>query len=402
VSWTAPDIPPERKPETRAAISKNPSAWVDAMQGDGAYPIKALITSNNPLMHWPDQNKVRAAVEELDLMVHLELFKNTTSRYADYVLPMASGIEKGGTTRFAEDRRIVWNDKLIDPPGEARSDHWFWIELGKRFGFDDLLKEDYKEPRKLWDELMVASTPELKGATTEYLTSLPNRTVRVPRFTGEAGEVDPVYVTEAQAQKPKLRYPTPSGKLEFWTEALEAKFGAAGLSALPEFYSEAEQLIDMPHIEYDEATRVSPFFDKDTLVRSGKIVDEAVTRDPQFDTELVTGRPPAPHFHSWTHYFWQAQEMWPELYCQIHPDKAKSLTIEDGDSVVIKTASGEIRARAWLHRGIRPTSVFIPIGWDEQQPYHPAASVNHLTSARLDPVSQQANLKSNLCRVSKA
>jgi anaerobic selenocysteine-containing dehydrogenase/Fe-S-cluster-containing hydrogenase component 2 len=402
VSWTPPDIPAERKPEIRAAISKNPSAWIDAMQGDGPYPIKALITSNNPLMHWPDQNKVREAVEKLDLMVHLELFKNTTSRYADYVLPMASGIEKGGTTRFAEDRRIVWNDKLIDPPGEARSDHWFWIELGKRFGFDDLLKEDYKEPRQLWDELMVASTPELAGATTEYLTSLPNRTVRVPRFDGEAGEVDPIYVTEAQAQKPELRYPTASGKLEFWTEALEAKFEAAGLSALPEFYSEAEQLIDMPHIEYAETAKKSSFFDKETLVRSGKIINETLTRDPQFDTELVTGRPPAPHFHSWTHYFWQAQEMWPELYCQIHPDKAKSLTIKDGDSVIIKTASGEIRARAWLHRGIRPTSVFIPIGWDEQQPYHPASSVNHLTSARLDPVSQQANLKSNLCRVRKA
>jgi anaerobic selenocysteine-containing dehydrogenase/Fe-S-cluster-containing hydrogenase component 2 len=402
VTWTPPDIPDERRPETRAAISKNPCAWIDAMQDDGPYPIKALITSNNPLMHWPDQNRVREAVEELDLMVHLELFKNTTSLYADYVLPMASGIEKGGTTRFAEDRRIVWNDKLIDPPGEARSDHWFWIELGKRFGFDDLLKEDYKQPRRLWDELMVASTPELAGATTEYLTSLPNRTVRVPRFDGEVGEVDPIYVTEAQAQKPELRYPTASGKLEFWTEALEAKFRAAGFSALPEFYSEAEQLIDMPHIEYHETTRVSPFFDNDTLVRAANIVDGPVSRDPQFDTELVTGRPPAPHFHSWTHYFWQAQEMWPELYCQIHPDKAKSLTIEDGDRVVIKTGSGEIRARAWLHRGIRPTSVFIPIGWDEQQPYHPAASVNHLTSARLDPISQQANLKSNLCRVSKA
>jgi anaerobic selenocysteine-containing dehydrogenase len=402
VTWVSPSIPEQRKPATRAAISKNPSAWIDAMKDGDPYPIKALITSNNPLMHWPNQNKVREAVKTLDLMVHLELFKNTTSRYADYVLPMASGIEKGGTTRFAEDRRIVWNDKLIDPPGEAKSDHWFWIELGKKFGFDDLLKEDYKQPRKLWDELFAASTPELKHATTKRLTSLPNRTVRVPHFDGEAGEIDPVYVTEAQTQKPELHYPTASGKLEFWTEELEAQFKAMGLSALPEFYSEAEQLIDMPHIDYDETARVSSFFDDETLVHGGKIVDEAITRQAEFDTELVTGRPPAPHFHSWTHYFWQAQEMWPELYCQIHPDKAKSLTIKDGDRVLIKTGNGEIKARAWLHRGIRPSSVFIPIGWDEQQPYHPAASVNHLTSARLDPISQQANLKSNLCRVSKA
>jgi anaerobic selenocysteine-containing dehydrogenase/MinD superfamily P-loop ATPase len=402
VSWVRPSIPGQRRPEIRAAISKNPSAWIDAMKTGAPYPIKALITSNNPLMHWPNLDKAREAVQSLDLMVHLELFKNTTSRYADYVLPMASGIEKGGTTRFAEDRRIVWNDKLIDPPGEARSDHWFWIELGKKFGFDDLLKEDYKQPRKIWDELFEASTPELQGVTTERLTSLPNRTVRVPRFDGEADEIDPVYVTEAQSRKAELRYPTASGKLEFWTGELEARFQALGLSALPEFYSEAEQLVDMPHIVYEETEQLSPLFDEETLVRGGKIVDQALTRQSEFDTELVTGRPPAPHFHAWTHYFWQAQEMWPELYCQIHPDKAKSLAIDDGDRVIVKTGNGKIRARAWLHRGIRPTSVFIPIGWDEQQPYHPAAGVNHLTDGRLDPISQQANLKSNLCRVSKA
>jgi len=50
----------------------------------------------------------------------------------------------------------------------------------------------------------------------------------------------------------------------------------------------------------------------------------------------------------------------------------------------------------------RPDCVFVPIGWDEQQPYHPGAGVNHLTGTRLDPVSRQANLKTHLCRVEKA
>ena len=120
-----------------------------------------------------------------------------------------------------------------------------------------------------------------------------------------------------------------------------------------------------------------------------------------FDTELVTGRPVAPHFHSWTHYFWQAQEMWPELFCQIHPNKAHKLGIKDGDQVTVTTEYGELTARAWLHSGIRKSAVFVPIGWDEQQPFHPAKSVNHLTRVSLDPVSQQANLKVHLCRVER-
>jgi anaerobic selenocysteine-containing dehydrogenase/Fe-S-cluster-containing hydrogenase component 2 len=404
MNWNPPLIPSGRKADTRAAVGKNPSSWMEAMLDGNPYPIKALITSNNPLAQWPNQNRARKAVQALDLVVHLELFKNATSRFADYVLPMASGIEKGGTTRFAEDRRIVWNDKFIDPPGEAKSDHWFWIELGKKFGFDDVLKDDYKDPRKLWDEVLVAATPDLAAATTERLTSLPNRTVRLPYFDGGPGEIDPVYVTELMRSKPDadLGYPTPSGKLEFWTPEQERKFAAMGLSALPEFYTEAEQLVTLPHIRYDTIARPSSFFSEETLVYPGRIVNEQITRDAAFDTELVTGRPPAPHFHSWTHYFWQAQEMWPELYCQIHPRKAATLGVKDGDDVFVETVNGRITVRAWIHRGIRPNCVFIPIGWDEQQPYHPSSSVNHLTSIRLDPISQQANLKTHLCRVGKA
>ena len=73
------------------------------------------------------------------------LFENEANQYADYVLPVASGVEKGGISRASEERRIVWNDKLIEPPGEARSDGWIWIELGKRLGFGDVLKEEYKD-----------------------------------------------------------------------------------------------------------------------------------------------------------------------------------------------------------------------------------------------------------------
>ena len=408
LDWQPPAIPAGRKPACKPAISKNPMAWLDAMHTGSPYPIRALITGNNPLAQWPDQKIVREAFESLDLVVHLELFKNATSCYADYVLPMASGIEKGGTTRFAADRRIVWNDRLIDPPGEAKSDHWFWIELGKRFGFDDILKPEYNDPRVLWDQVLVPVTPDLAGATTAHMTALPNRTVRLPLRQDQTERLDPLYITQRAKRYPEERaaYPTPSGKLEFYSEAIEAKFAPLGLSALPEFYSEQQQLIDLPHLSASDETIVSPFFSDDVLVHPARIeyADDPEDEDPsahEFDTELVTGRPPAPHFHSWTHYFWQAQEMWPELYCQIHPDKAQNHGIQDGDDIVIETGNGQIKARAWLHRGIRPTSIFVPIGWDEQQPYHPSYGVNHLTGMALDPVSQQANLKTHLCRIRK-
>jgi len=402
ISWVNPPLPAHRVPEQRPAIAKNPAGWVPAMLGDASYPIRALITGNNPLAQWPNKRKTEIAFEQLDLLVHMELYQNSTSAYADYVLPMATGIEKGGTSRFAEDRRVLWNDPLIAPPGQAKSDHWFWIELGKRFGFDDVIKDEYKDPALFWDQVLSPATPTVRGLTTDYIKSQPACSARVPLPTAGTPDNETLYQagTTAFGEPEGKRFPTASGTLEFYTESLNDQFAELGLSALPQFYAEPNQLIDLPKLAMAQEPVVSPFLG-DTLTTPVTIVesDTNPTLRERFDTHLVTGRPPAPHFHSWTHYFWQAQEMWPQLYCQLHPSKAQSIGIADGDKVMVETVLGRITARAWIHRGIRADSVFIPIGWDEFQPFHPAESVNKLTGVTLDPVSQQANLKAHLCRV---
>ena len=402
--WKYPAVPEGRKPLRKPAISKNPAAWVDAMLDDDIYPIKALITGNNPLNQWPDLNKARRAVDNLDLVVHMDLFRNATSEHADYILPMASGIEKGGTTRFAEDRRIVWNDKIIDPPGEARSDHWFWIELGKRFGFDDILEERFKDPRVLWDDLLRPTTPALGGLTTKRLSAQPSRWLRMPSRTEDEVAPETLYLegTTAFTAPEGHRFPTPSGKLEFYSPDLEERFAAFGLSALPEFYTEKASGHLAPTLSYGEKGQVSSFFHGEVYGTPAEFAETSPVEHGEFDTELVTGRPPAPHFHSWTHYFWQAQEMWPDAYCQIHPKKASQLGIKDGDKVLVTTAQGEITVRAWVYAGIRDNAIFIPIGWDETQPFHPAPALNKLLGLALDPISQQPNLKLHMCKVSKS
>jgi anaerobic selenocysteine-containing dehydrogenase/Fe-S-cluster-containing dehydrogenase component len=411
----AAKVPEHRAPRiNKPRVRRSPAGWTEAMLHGKPYPIRALITCNNPLAQWPGQAKAREAFAALDLMVHIELFANETSAFADYLLPAASGIEKGEIGRSNDDRRIVWIDKMIDPPGEAKSDTWIWIELGKRLGFGDVLKEEYKDPAVFWDEVCIDS-PGLRGCTQKRLHSVPHRWVRIPVATEDAPEIETLYLegTSVPTGAPGRRFPTASGRLEFWTEELEAKFNTLGLSALPEFYSEREQLIDLPYMELLETDAetgvISPFCSPATGSARGRIVAPgpdhpgARLRAQGFDTELVTGRPPAAHFHSWTHYFWQSQEMWPDLYCQIHPEKAAQLGIRDGERVCVESAHGKIEAMAWVHAGIRPTAVFIPIGWGERQPYNPWRPVNFLTdSTQRDPVSDQTNLKVLLCRVSRA
>ncbi len=408
----APNAPAERRVKpARPRVRRSPSGWTEAMRDGRPYPIRALIAGNNPMALWPGQSAAREAFQALDLLVHIELFANETSAFADYLLPAATGIEKGEIGRANDDRRIVWIDKMIEPPGEAKADAWIWIELGKRLGFADVLKEEYKDPRVFWDEVCI-DNEFLRGATQKRLHSVPWRWVRQPVASEDAPEVETLYLegSTAHGAPPGQRFPTPSGKLEFWTDALEAKFARLGLSALPTFYSEREQLVDLPYMELidsdaDEGV-LSPFCRPDTASARGRIREAssdapgARLRAQGFDTELVTGRPPAAHFHSLTHYFWQAQEMWPDLYCQIHPRKAAVLGIADGARVRVETAHGAIDAVAWLHAGIRETAVFIPIGWGERQPYHPWRSVNFLTDkTQRDPISDQTNLKTLLCRV---
>ena len=408
------NAPPDRVAEVkRPAIRRNVVGWAEAILNGRPYPMKALITNNNPMSQWPDQDTMRKAMKALDLVVHIELFHNETSAFADYVLPAATGIEKGEIGRGNEDRRIVWIDRLIDPPGDAKPDGWIWIELGKRFGFDDVLQDKYKDSALFWDEQCI-NHPEVRGVTQARLHSTPWRWVRAPVTSEDAPEIDTLYLegTTAHGAPEGHRFPTPSGKLEFFTAELEQKFEQLGLSALPEFYTDAEQLVDLPYMELQvgdgEGVR-SPFQAIPTNISPGRIVEPGNDSPAQrlrgegFDTELVTGRPPAPHFHSWMHYAWQAQEMWPDLYVQIHPEKAEAAGIADGERVHIETSHGQIEARAWLHAGIRKTAIFIPIGWGERQPFHPWRSVNFLTSRQQrDPLSDHSNLKTYLCRVRKA
>ena len=411
----APDAPAERRAKvSRPRVRRSPTGWTEAMARGRPYPIRALIACNNPMAQWPGQDAAREAFRALDLLVHIELFANETSAFADYLLPAATGIEKGEIGRANDDRRIVWIDKMIEPPGEAKADGWIWIELARRLGFGDVLKESYKDPRVFWDEVAI-DNDQLRGVTQKRLHSVPHRWLRQPLASEDAPEIETLYLEGASAPgaAPGKRFPTASGKLEFWTEELERRFAVVGLSALPEFYAEREGLADLPYVELldgdgDEGV-ISPFCRPDTSCSRSRIVPAspegpgARLRAQGYDTELVTGRPPAAHFHSWTHYFWQAQEMWPDLYCQIHPEKAARLGIADGERVRVETPRGAIEAMAWVYAGIRPGAVFIPIGWGERQPYNPWRSVNFLTDkTQRDPASDQTNLKALLCRVSRA
>ena len=56
-----------------------------------------------------------------------------------------------------------------------------------------------------------------------------------------------------------------------------------------------------------------------------------------------------------------AKVVW-DSWAELHPKTAKSLGIEDGDYINIKSSNGEITTRAFIYKGVHPGAIAVPIG----------------------------------------
>ncbi len=109
----------------------------DALQGGPAVHA-LLVQSGNPASVCPDSNRVRQGLMRDDLftVVH-EHFMTETARYADIVLPATMFLEHDDIYQAGGHSHIQMGLQVIDPPGEARSNHDLVCALAQRFGLTD-------------------------------------------------------------------------------------------------------------------------------------------------------------------------------------------------------------------------------------------------------------------------
>ena len=108
----------------------------DAEALRGGPPVTALLVQNtNPVSVAPDQNKVKAgfAREDLFVCVH-EQFMTETAKMADVVLPATTFLEHDDFYQGGGHQYILLGPKLVEPPGECRSNHELICALAKRLG----------------------------------------------------------------------------------------------------------------------------------------------------------------------------------------------------------------------------------------------------------------------------
>lgn len=99
-------------------------------------PVKALFIQNtNPVTVAPEQELVKRgfARDDLFTVVH-EQFMTETALMADIVLPATQFMEHDDLYQGGGHQHIMWGGKLVEPPGECRSNHEVICDLAQRLG----------------------------------------------------------------------------------------------------------------------------------------------------------------------------------------------------------------------------------------------------------------------------
>ncbi|BCD60855.1 MULTISPECIES: molybdopterin oxidoreductase family protein [unclassified Nitratiruptor] len=163
-------LPDYQKPQVEGLMTPD---LIDAML-EGK--IKALFNMGEDIAHiHPNQNKIKKALKNLELLVVNEIFFNEITKYADVVFGVKSAYEKEGVYVNAE-RRLHLSQPLIQC---NLPDDWeVLVGIGKFF--DQSFA--YENPESIWNEVRKVAHRRFKGASYEKLAKNRLRGLQWPVF----------------------------------------------------------------------------------------------------------------------------------------------------------------------------------------------------------------------------
>lgn len=278
----------------------------DAIISQKPYPVKALIVqAANPVLTWPNTNKVKQAFSQLDLLVVSDLFMTETAKVAHIFLPAATFLEGEilKTYTFAGLPLVARGNKVVEPLGDCWEDWRMWCELGRKMGYASYF------PWQSADELFTTLL-EPSGITVEQLKQNPGG----------------ILYQEPDWEKYKVeKLSTPSGKVEIFSEIM-AEYG---YDPLPTFNQvSVESAEDYPFI-------------------------------------LITGTRVSAFTHSQHRNITKLKRLSPHPLVEINTITAQGLGIADGDEVIVESAIGSIKLKAKITPDIHPRVISLQHGWDE-------------------------------------
>jgi assimilatory nitrate reductase catalytic subunit len=323
------DVPADRIPD-------RPSwAYDQIVEGIASGAIRGLwVIATNPAHSWINQTEVAELLDRLDFLVVQDMYATTeTARRGDLVLPAAAWGEKEGTFINSE-RRVGVVKKVARAPGQALADFAIFRLLADAWGCGDLFER--------W------SSPEAVFAILQRLSA-----GRPCDLTG----IDGYRHLDAAGG---IQWPCPAGEEGTWAGEAERRLFADG--RFPHADGRARFVVDQPRPPREQPS------DRYPLV-------------------LLTGRGSAAQWHTGTRTSTSAvlRSLAPDgPWVEVNPADADALHVDGGDEVVVESARGSMRARAFVTTIVAPGQVFVAM--------HDAAT-NRLTHPTFDARSRQPSYK---------
>ena len=347
-------------PHTSKAPMAHQRAVLKAMHDGTPYPIRALlIHANNSLLSLPDSQYVYESLSKLEFMVCMDFFRTPTAELADIFLPAALWPELDEVFSMPEfSEQAVLCMQKVAQVGECRSDEEVFLELSRRMGLDygadsmeEILNGQLAE--------MGRRHPELAGMTFEKFKKI--------------GYLQPQRVYYGYEKRGG--FPTPSGKFELYSHALEAEGG----DPLPFWQEVAESPAARPDLA------------------------------AEYPLVLTTGGRKQQYFISNNRQIRSLRKQAPFPLVTMHPDTGAAYGIGEGDWVYIETPRGKITQKAHFLPEMDRRVVNCEMGWWYPEAGAPdygwrESNVNVLTRSEgekaFDPCFGSYELRGLLCRIS--
>ena len=300
----------------------------------GGPPVTAMLIQNtNPVSVAPDQEKVKRGFARDDLFVCVhEQFMTDTAKLADLVLPASMFVEHDDIYQAGGSQYILLGPKLVEPPGECRSNHDVICALARRLG------AEHRGFAMTARELIDATLQKSGWGTLAELEA--NRWI----------DCQPDFATAHYLNG----FAYPGGKFRFKPDWPEVPF------------TRWHRTHDCPSIP--------------PLPDHWDVIEEA---EPEHPFRLATS--PARGFLNST--FTEtptslARERRPEV--MIHPADAASLGVCDGQEVMLGNPRGVVRIHARLFDGVRRGVLIAESIWPNSA-YPDNRGINTLTGS--DPIA---------------
>jgi anaerobic selenocysteine-containing dehydrogenase len=288
----------ERRP-TDGRIPNQMERITDALI-DGRVRVMLLL-GTDMLSSFADATRVAEGLARTDLVVSYDLFLNDTARrFADVVLPATAWLEELGCK--STNTHLYLMPRMLEAPGATRPIAWVLQELARRLGVADFFP---------WDGESGPLDAILDHPATGHATA-----------AALAAEGGMRALNISHVAHPDLKFPTPSGKIELYSE----RAIGLGLPPLPVYETPAASPYPLTLQQGRTLTHFHGFYDH------GRALPTLAKADPE-----------------------------PALWISIVDAAARGVT--DGAMIRIHGERGQMHARARVTEKIPAGTVWMHDGW---------------------------------------